>query len=225
MAEKEGAGTQAIDPESFAERMLKAIGAARRAPVDTDDDDEDTGGRSVPMARFREVVRQRNEARAKIAEIEPQIGQLGEAYKAKLAEIQASAAAEVQRITGQHAEDLSLVEGGINDAIGRSALRQHWETLPKEGRGKSPSEWWRTTSEAIRTADPKATTPPPQLPRALQGYLTGAEPQKAKPAAPPEVDRGAKPPQRGPAEMDMDAIGKSADPRAAFIEALKNGQR
>ena len=62
----------------------------------------------------------------------------------------------------RHAEDIKLVEHGIKDDLGRSALRQAWESQPKDARGKSPADWWGQQVAALEAhrADPEAAPAP-----------------------------------------------------------------
>lgn len=155
-------------------KLKKSLG--RRGGDDDFDDLDSSGSGRVPMHRFRQVVAERNEARAALEEMSNQVAQLKQGYEQKLQAFQAETADEVKAIGQRHAEDLQLVDLGLRDPLGRKALRDAWSAQPKESRGKSPIEWWQGTLEARKAhaADPEKAAAP-TIPTVLSGYLPQLE--------------------------------------------------
>lgn len=183
-----------IDPTTLADSIAKKLGEAfGRAPA-RDDDEDDLGTGRVPRDRFARVLEERNNARKQLEELKRQFEEYQGATKSHLEKIQIGAAEEVKRIGMSHQEDLSLVELGIRDPLGRRAIREAWENEDKDRRGKSPSEWWRTTTAAreAHLADPEKA-PAPNIPRTLMGYLP-------EPPAPPKEAPKSAPQRKGPPE-------------------------
>jgi hypothetical protein len=183
------------DPDTLAQRIARALESATSRRGDADDlDDYDAprGGR-VPYDRFAAKAREARDLRAELEAIRAQVADLQTGYASQLEAIQTTTAEEVKTMAQRHAEDLRLVEHGIKDDLGRAALRQAWEAQPRDGRGKSPADWWGQQVQALEAhrADPEAA-PAVEVPRVLQGYLPPAPAPAPAPArGAPMVDRGA----------------------------------
>lgn len=213
-----------IDPTTLADSIAKKLGEAfGRAPQARDDEDDDFGSGRVPRDRFARVLEERNNARKQLEELKRQFEEYQGATKSHLERIQIGAAEEVKRIGMGHQEDLALVELGIKDPLGRRAIREAWENEDKDRRGKSPSEWWRTTMAAreAHLADPEKA-PAPNIPRTLMGYLPEppAPPKEAPKSAPqrkgPPEDGGRRTQEKGP----LEGLKPDASP-ADFLRHLR----
>ena len=135
--------------------------------ADSDDIEVDDKGK-VPVERLRKVIAERNDARTQLAARDGEIA----TWKADYDALKADAAAQATTLQSRHAEDIGLVEGGIRDPLGRTAVREAWAAQPRDGRGKSPSEWWQGLIAArdAHLAAPE-TAAAPSIPRTLVGYL------------------------------------------------------
>jgi hypothetical protein len=215
------------ETDALIDRFTRALASATsRRPAADDDDDMDPRSGRVPYDRFASKSRDLKAAREELAEL----GRQFEAARAAMAQqteaLKAQAAEQVQQIARQHQEDLALVEHGIKDPLGRTAVRQAWESRPATERGKSAADWWASTlaARAAHEADP--TTAAPEIPRVLQGYLPAAAPAPAPKAngqsAPPRVDAGARPMDRQTAESRAAAV-KPEDGLGALLAALQGG--
>jgi len=215
------------DTDALIERFTRAItSATSRRPAADDDDDMDQRGGRVPYDRFAAKARDLKAAREELAELARQFQEAREAMKAQTEALKAQAAEQVQQIARQHQEDLALVEHGIKDPLGRTAVRQAWESRPASERGKSAADWWASTLAARQAheADPEKA-PAPEIPRVLQGYLPAAAapspaPKGAGQSAPPRVDAGARPLDRQTAESRAAQV-KPEDGLGALLAALQ----
>lgn len=182
-----------IDTDSLASKIAAALG---RAPKPQPDEDVgDLRGEGRASARIRDLIRERDEARAQTQALLPQIDELRGGFAAKLKEAQENAAKEVAAISSRHTEDLGLVEAGVRDPLGRQALRQAWEVQPKATRPESPAAWWAgiVAARDAHLAAPE-TAAMPVIPRTLLSYL----PDPPKAADPPP--KGQKAPPKSGAE-------------------------
>ena len=190
-----------LDPDTLAAKIAAGLKSALGRPAD---DDEDDGVGRVPRNRFNDVIRERNELRAKLSEVQEQVTAYQAAAKSQLDGIKAQTAEELKRIAQAHQEDMALSERGIKDPLGRRAIREAWEAEDKEQRGKSPTEWWDRAREAreAHLADPEKAAAP-KIPRTLLGYLPDPPAKEEPPAkappkgAPPPKDGGKPPPKNG----------------------------
>jgi len=164
------ADEKTTDYDGIADRILAKLRGASKSSEDLDDDpDLDSGKRGyVRVDRLRREIDRRKALEQQLAEVVPQV----EGLKGGLAKLREDTAADLGRVTARHAEDIELIDLGMTDAIGRSALRAAWGGMPKADRGKSASEWWGGQIEATKAhyADPEKAEAP-TLPRALQPYL------------------------------------------------------
>lgn len=160
-------------------RLKKSLGRGGADPGG-ELDDEFGGASKVPMHRFRQVIAERNQARQDLEEISGQLTQLQQGYQQQVDALKAEAADQVKGIGQRHAEDLELVDLGLRDPLGRKALRDAWEAQPKDARGKSAVDWWKSTLEArqAHAADPEKAAAP-DIPRVLSGYVPALEDGKA----------------------------------------------
>jgi hypothetical protein len=185
------------NPDTIAERVSRAVSSALSRHSDADDVDDYGSSRGrVPYDRFKSAIDQRNQAREELAELGRQLHTLQTAYKTQLDGLKTHAATEVAALASRHQEDLSLVDAGIRDDLGRVAVRQAWEAQPEDARGKSPAMWWKQTLEAhaAHVANPEEA-PKVDIPRILLGYMPDAPAAAPAPAPtsrqPPRVDKGA----------------------------------
>lgn len=218
----------ADDTDAMMERLARALASATGRRRDDDDDDDEPRSGRVPYDRFAAKAREAKQAREEVAEIQRQFEAATAAMKAQVEALKAQAAEQVQQIARQHQEDLALTEHGIKDPLGRTALRQAWESRPAAERGKSAAEWWAQTmaARAAHEADPEKT-PAPEIPRVLQGYLpppatAPAPAPKAGQSAPPRVDAGARPLDRMTAEQRAATV-RPEDGLGALLAALQGG--
>lgn len=220
MSDNDGGG--GVDLDGLAARIATMLG--RNKPTgDPDGDDYEDGGRrpnKVPYSRFQDKAREVKALREQLSEL----GTAFEDFKAQTATwqqgVQDSTAEELKRITGKHAEDLSLgFEGGIRDPLGRKAVRAAWDAQPKEGRGKSASEWWGGLLESRKAHATSGEGEAPAIPPTLAGYL----PQLEAPKAPPANGGGRQQPRRtltGPRRGETGDLGLSGLKDDAGIEDI-----
>ena len=168
--------------ESIAARLQRTLGRTSGADMDGDDYDEPRRGR-VPYDRFAAKSREVRDLRAELEAMQGKMTELQQGYQASLDALKAEAAEQVKEIGQRHGQDLELVDLGLRDPLGRKALRDAWEAQPKDARGKSPVEWWRSSLDAHKAhhADPEQATAP-EIPRVLSGYLPALEAASDKPA-------------------------------------------
>jgi hypothetical protein len=186
----------ADEMESLATRIAAALkGTRERANLD---DDDGEGGSA--QARIRKLAAEKKALAEKMAEMEAQVNDLRKGYESHLAKLRQDAATEVQTIASRHAEDLTLVDLGFKDPLGRKALRDAWEAQPKATRGDNPLAYVEQlrAAQAEHVADP--AKPAPNIPPTLRGYMPDAQTPAAKAApgakaAPPVV--GKVPPKPG----------------------------
>lgn len=203
-----------IDPDSLAERITRSITSAMGRRNSDDGDDYEYSGRGrVPYDRFRQVVDARKGLEAELSELRAQVEQLQQGYKSQLDAIKSETADQMKQVAQRHQEDLRLVEHGIKDDLGRAALRQAWESQPKDQRGKSPAEWWGQQVEALnKHRENPDEAPAVEVPRVLQGYLPAAPAPAPAPArgGPPRVDKGAAPRRSASVEDRLAGLPKDA---------------
>lgn len=174
---------------------------------------------TVPYSRLAQVISERNALRSQIGEFESQVAQLQQGYASQLDALKAQAAEQVKTIAANHQQDLSLVEHGIRDPLGRQVVRQAWEQAPRDARGKSPAEWWGQQVKALEAhrADPDSA-PAPEIPRALLGYVTPTDAPAVTSAPALNVDAGARPRTvKGIGDIDVSNMGMTD-----FLAALAN---
>jgi len=203
-----------IDPDSLAERITRSITSAMsRRSGDEGDDYEYQGRGRVPYDRFRQQVDARKSLEAELTELRAQVEQLQTGYQSQLDQIKAETAEQMKTVAQRHQEDIRLVEHGIKDDLGRAALRQAWESQPKDARGKSPAEWWGQQVEALEAhrANPEEA-PAVEVPRVLQGYLPSTPAPAPAPSrgGPPRVDAGAAPRRAASVEDRLASLPQDA---------------
>ena len=173
-----------IDEAGLVARITKQVTAALRGRGSGESAESgDREGQAVPYYRFAKTLDRAKAAEAALEEVQAGVVELQTGYASQLKSIQETAAADVARIGGQHAEDIGLIDSGMTDKAGRSTLRRVWEDLPKEGRGETPGDYWKSVMEqqAAHTADPKKNDPP-AVARPLTSYLQPVEAVKSAPA-------------------------------------------
>lgn len=220
--------------ESLANKILAGLGKLGlggngRAP-DLDDDDLDGRGppSKVPYHRFREERQARQRLEAALQEVQGQVEQLEAGYKAQLTELQEQAADQVKRIGQRHQEDITLIDAGLTDAVGRKTLRSVWEDLPKDARGKSAAEWWTgvLAQHKAHGEDSKANAAP-DVPRPLSPYLPQAGGESKRDTAtgtgwPGSGGPPGGPEKREPMSVDSVPIDQGFD---TFIQGLQRLQQ
>lgn len=165
---------QPIDVDSLATKILQALG--RRRPADEDEPDDDYRRGRVPQERLRREIDKRRAAEAALADMQTQVESLQAGYRGQIADIKRATADQVKLIGQRHAEDLSLVDAGLTDALGRQALRAAWDASAPDGRGKSPAAWWTQTLAAHKLhGEDGEKNAAPTVPRTLIPYLPAAE--------------------------------------------------
>lgn len=213
--------SDALDPETLAARVSRAVSSALSRQSDSDDVDDYGGRGRVPYDRFRQAIDARNQAREELAELSRQVETLQEAYETQIESLKSETATQVAGIAQRHQEDLQLVSAGIRDDLGRVAVRQAWEAQPADARGESPAAWWSQVVEghAAHAANPD-DAPAVEVPRILLGYLPDqAAPAAAAPKArPPQVDQGAR--RRQPANVEERLAALPAD--ASIEDVLRS---
>ena len=217
-----------IDPDTLAERVARslqsAMGRHRETGDGMDEYDSPRSGR-VPYDRFAAKAREAKQLRDELTALAGQVEQLQTGYRSQLEQIQAQTAEQLKTVAQRHQEDIRLVEHGIKDDLGRSALRQAWEAQPKDARGKSPADWWSQQVAALEAhrADPEAA-PAVEVPRVLTGYLPAAPAPAPAPtrSGPPRVDAGARPAGNQSIEQRL-ASTPPEDSLEAMLANLRGG--
>ena len=168
-----------IDMDDRASKLMAKLRGVR--PTEDDDDIDDGRRGKVPYERLVSSRAEVRALKAQLAEMGEGLAAVKTGYQAKLAELQTATADQVRGIASGHAEDLQLVDLGLSDPLGRSALRQAWEAAPRDVRGKNAVDWWSSTltARAAHFSDPE-TVAAPVVPTVLSGYLPA-------PPAPPEA--------------------------------------
>lgn len=229
-----------VDVETLAQKVAKLLGKARRdgdASDDVSDLDLEGGGR-VPMHRVSALSAKNRALLTQIEELQGQVEQLSGAYtarlseveqgfQAKLSEMQKQAAEQVKIIGVTHQEDLALVDAGLRDPLGRKALRDAWESAPKDARGESPLEWWQQSLSALEAhrADPEQAAAP-QIPGTLSGYLPPPPDTKGSPrgrGAPPNLERKVVAGTPSIADLDHKSFDDFGDYLAKLSELSPSG--
>jgi hypothetical protein len=140
--------------------------------------------------------------------------------KAAEKELATHRASEAERLAAARAERdahwqqrFELLRAGIDDDDGAALVAQAWERQPKDGRGKTPAEWWAKVA-----ADAAAGKETPQLSKALAAYL----PSPAPAPAPRGTTKAA--PAPAPAPRGAEVRGGGAllefDPKTGFAGLL-----
>ena len=189
-----------IDTDGLSRSILAGLTKHLRGSNDDDyDDPDDYGSGKIPRHRLQREIDKRRAAEAALQELAGKVDQLEQGYRSQVDQMQATTAEQVSTIGKRHAEDLALVDAGITDVLGRSAVRTAWEKLPTAARGKSAADWWRGSVQALEAhrADPESHPAAPEIPRTLAGYV----PQVS--AAAPETNGTPKGPPSalGPAQI------------------------
>ena len=211
---------ETTDVDSLAGKIAAALGRMGGGGGSSDDDgdgyDDGRRPRSVPYDRLQREIDKRRAAESALSDLGGQVEGLMAARTAELATFRESTATELKRIQGGHNEDLALVDLGVTDPLGRTAVRSAWSTLPKDGRGKSPSEWWGGLSEAHKAHAADSEQPAPKVPRTLAAYLPqvdtsgggkgGAQTQARKPPPGGPGKRQIKGVDGVPIDQGMDAF-------------------
>lgn len=142
-----------------------------------------SSGRTVPYDRFEQVIRERDEARSKLQEVEPTLAEVG-SLRAKLSTVES---------------DLQLADMGISDPEGRDIARYLHGRLGEDA--PALGEW-----VAAQKADPGSAHPSvrPFLPSTPVATVPGAaEPaETSPPPAVPTPNAGTRP---APASADVDS--------------------
>jgi hypothetical protein len=172
-----------LDIAALAAELKKALKMDKRAPVDDDEDGDPPprGGRLEPWMQQRldreskkrkEAEDRATAAERRIEELSAKVGDLEKGYEMETKKLRETAADSVSQVMARHQEDLALVEHGISDPLGRKALRDAWEALPKDTRPKSAVDYLIgiKTAQAAHVEDPKKNAPP-EIPRTVAAYL------------------------------------------------------
>lgn len=163
--------------------------------------DSTGGGGMIPESRFSEVISERNEARAKLAQLEQDLAKAN-ARNDRLVEKHAQTVEEMQT---QHQEQLLKLEvnsalGDIDDEDVRDLLiRKHQRLEPEEGQ-EAPSftEWFREFKASeptilkpyLKAAEPEPSKPAPAPAAPAPAQASAAPPKPAQPAQDPTVNAG-----------------------------------
>lgn len=174
---------QEHDTESIVKQVMDRLKGARREYEDDGEDVAHLRGKSVPYERFQQLVQKNRDLLGKLDEFTTDVNGLGtryrsdlqaavQAHESALGEVRTKAADEVKALTARFGEDLALHDAGLTDPAGRKALRDAWETTPKDARGENPLAYWNSINEARKAhaADPEKAAAP-EFARTLQGYL------------------------------------------------------
>jgi hypothetical protein len=169
--------------ESLATRVAKRLGLSSGGDGGGGDGDGGGYGRPpqmVPYDRLQRALDANKALKGDLVDLQASLGTLSDGYKATLGRVREETAANLRGIGQRHQEDIALIDAGLTDSSGRRALRNEWDDLPKDSRGKTPADWWQGQLDAHKAhaADPELAQPP-KLPRTLAGYL-------------PQVDAGGK---------------------------------
>lgn len=173
--------------------------------------------RFIPYERHREVTKQLNDAKARIADLEKVAASTTDAterinaLEAKLAEARAAAKAQAETWDTERA----MITAGLTDDLGREVAMLAYKRTPEEGR-KPLNEW---------LAEVKAA--PDQAPAALRPYFTA--PAAETPAAPAAstfqaaAQRATPPASTAPARQPAATPVTAAALTAATERAAKSG--
>jgi len=215
------------DATALRDLLARALGRAR----EEDDDDDPRAGRAVPYDRFVKANERRKQAEASLGDLQSRIDKLETGYADRLKAIQTEAAGHVGAIAQRHAEDLQLVQLGVDDA-GRAEMRRVLSLVPEGERPKSAVDWWTAQVEAHKAHVADKAKPAPQIPRTLQPYLPAVEAAEPEPQAKPAglsgvriglsgVDRDAQPRNAGASAQEK--IASAASPQEFFklLESMR----
>lgn len=219
-----------IDLDALAKRITATLRGAPRPAVDDEEEPAGRGGRSSEgvIATMKAELKA---LRAREAALAQDFADYQTAAKADTVKLREDAAGQVAALAQRHAEDLTLTQHGVADPLGRETVRRAWDAQPKDGRGKSPADWWGQQVAATKAAaaDPKLQAP--EVPTPLRGYLPPVEAPKPAPqrgAGPGQpqspwggstVDRGTAPASKA---TGMEAFHAATDFDSA-IAALARG--
>jgi hypothetical protein len=148
----------------------------------SDEQVDETVERSVPYARFQEVVARRNEAEAKLAEVESHLqaasekGATADTLAQAMADLKAAHATELSTLQ----ESLGLSRAGLNNPEGVAVARALYGAQPEDARPASLIEY----IQQYQQEGDDVPAPPP----GLAPYLQGAS--KEKPAE-QKAERGS----------------------------------
>jgi len=219
-----------IDHEVLAKKITASLRGAPRPSIDDEEEPTSRGGRSSESV-IAMMKAELKALRAREAALAQDFADYQSAAKADTVKLREEAAVQVAELARRHAEDLTLTEHGVADPLGRETVRRAWDAQPKDGRGKSPADWWGQQVAATKAAaaDPKLQAP--EVPTPLRGYLPLVEAPKPAPqrgAGPGQpqspwggstVDRGTAPASKA---TGMEAFHAATDFDAA-IAALARG--
>lgn len=149
------------------------------------DNDDTPTGETIPLARFQQVVNERNALREEVTGLKTKAGE----YTTQLAEWQTKYTTLEQKAS----HDVGLASLGLTDPSGREIVSLLWDRMDKDARGASPVEWVHGQLKEGGTLHP-----------ALQGYLggtaSGSQPAPPTPAPPaPPAPPAGQPPAGVPA--------------------------
>ena len=220
-----------IDLDALTQRITKALRGAPRPAIDDDEEPVTRGGGRSSETLIATMKAEIKALRAREVELAQNFADYQAGAKADAAKIREDAAGQVAGLAQRNAEDLTLVQHGVADPLGRDTVRRAWESQPKDARGKSAADWWAQQVAATKAAaaDPKLQAP--EVPAPLRGYLPAVEAPKAagtrsdatgQPRSPwggSTVDRGTAP---ATAKTGLEAFHAATDFDAA-IAALARG--
>ena len=150
----------------------------------SEEQEQEQPGRTVPYARFQEVVARRNEAETRIADLEAQLqaaserGATADTLAATIADLKASHKGKVAELQ----EALGLSRAGLNDPEGVAVARALYGAQPEDSRPGSLLDY----IAQFQAGGEDAPAPPP----GLAPYLQGASKAAAAPA-PEQADKPA----------------------------------
>jgi len=171
MADNEQKADLDLDLDSLADKILGRLRRAKPPENDDDYEEEPVRGRDA-QARIRQLVSERRALQNELGEIKAQVEQLQSAHQTALDDLRSHAAEQVTQIRQRHDEDLSLVDLGVTDPLGRDAIRGAWQAAPKDAKGKGPVDWWQSLTEAHKAhAQAPDEAQAPSVPRLLTPYL------------------------------------------------------
>ena len=168
-----------IDLDALTQRITKALRGAPRPAIDDDEEPVTRGGGRSSETLIATMKAEIKALRAREAELARDFADFQTAAKANADKLREDAAGQVAGLAQRNAEDLTLVQHGVSDPLGRDTVRRAWEAQPKDARGKSAADWWaqQVNAHKAAAADPKLQAP--EVPAPLRGYLPTVEAPKA----------------------------------------------